>query len=140
GHELRRRLLRDLRRGLPRDEADLGLRAGEGRFYVQEALETRLLLEDPFHLRSAVSKVDRTEERHAPRRRQGPRLLRNFWRRPRRGGLGFPGGARVRCSRQRDRECGSSARLGGNLDRALMAFDDLLREDESEAESFRPRF
>src|SRR5205807_2842094 len=26
GHELRRRLLRDLRRGLPRDEADLGLR------------------------------------------------------------------------------------------------------------------
>src|SRR5438876_12386188 len=112
GHELRRRLLRDLRRGLPRDEADLGLRAGEGRFNVQGPLETRLLLADPFHLWSAVSKVDGTKERHAPRRRQGARLLRSFWRCPRRGGLRSLGRRVVRWIRQRDREGGPASRIG----------------------------
>src|SRR5438552_17730760 len=66
-YELRRRLLRDLRRGLPRDEADLGLRAGEGRLHVQEPLETCFLLYAQFHLRSAVSTIDVSQTRHAPR-------------------------------------------------------------------------
>src|SRR5881396_1326044 len=88
----------------------------------------------------AVSKVDRTEERHAPRRRQGPRLLRSFWRCPRRGGLRPLGRRLVRWIRQRDREGGPASRLGDDLNRAVMALDDLLDEDESEAESFRPRF
>src|SRR5207244_13454606 len=72
--------------------------------------------------------------------RQGPRLLRSFWRWPRRGGLRPLGRRLVRWIRQRDREGGPASRLGDDLNRAVMALDDLLDEDESEAESFRPRF
>src|SRR5437867_1816534 len=113
-HPFRRGLLRDLgRRGLG-DQPDLRLHASERRLDLEQALEPRLFLEDPFHLRPAVAEVDGAQQRHGHRRPQSPEVLWSFLPRARAyGGVGVFGRTTVKVDPSPGADTSSSAPPGG---------------------------